>query len=90
MDGARGVCGKAGGGKGRELFNFGFGPGALGGEAAAGHDSAALAFMTPSGGELEGFFEIGVTRKFEGGEKGPLGGEIDAGFGVEEFGETAA
>jgi hypothetical protein len=46
--------------------------------------------MAPTGGELEGFAEIGVEREFEGGEEGPLGGEADGGFSVKEFGESAA
>ena len=67
-----------GGGEGGEFFALGFSPRAFGGEAAAGHDGAALAFVSPAGGELEGFSRLGSSGKSEGGEKGPLGGEVDA------------
>jgi hypothetical protein len=79
-----------GSGESGKFFALGFGPWAFGCEAAAGHDGAALALVAPSGGELEDFVEVGVEREFEGGKEGPLGGEVDAGFGIEEFGEATA
>jgi hypothetical protein len=57
------------GGQRDELFALGFGPGAFGGKAAAGHDGAALDPVTPACGELEGFVEVGVEREIEGAEE---------------------
>jgi hypothetical protein len=72
------------GGESGELFALGFGPCAFGGETTTGHDGAALALVTPAGGEFERFVEVGVEGELQCGEKGPLGGEVDAGLGVEE------
>ena len=77
-------CGESG-----ELFTFGFGPWTLGGEATTGINSATLTFVSPSGRELECLFKVRIAREFESGEKGPLGGEVDAGFGVENFRKAA-
>jgi hypothetical protein len=75
MDGARGSYGKAGGERG-QLLALKLGPGALVGFASAGHDCAALALIALTGGELNGFFQVGVEWKFEGGEKGSFGAEV--------------
>ena len=53
-----------------------YAPGAFGGKAATGHDGAALALVSPSGGDLESFVEVGVEREPEGGEKGPFCGRL--------------
>jgi hypothetical protein len=88
-EGERVVHGEGlGGGESGELFALGLSPGTFGGKAATGHDGAALPFVAPTRCELERLFEIWVERELEGGEEGPLGDEVDAGLGVEEFGEA--
>jgi hypothetical protein len=48
-----------------------------------------LATAAPTGGEFQGFFEVWILGEFQGAEERPLGGEVDGGFGVEEFCEAA-
>jgi hypothetical protein len=79
-----------GSGESGELLAFGLGPWAFEGNAATGHDGAALTLMTPTRSELERLFKVGVKGKLEGGEEGPPGGEANAGLGIEEFCEAAA
>jgi hypothetical protein len=72
-----------------EFFALFGGPVALGELTASGHDGASLASTAPGGGDLEGFFGWGVLPALQGAKEGPFGGEVDGGFGVEEFGEAA-
>jgi hypothetical protein len=50
---------------------------------------AALSAVSPTCGELEGVFEVGIFGKFERGEEGPFIGQANGGFCIEQFGEAA-